>query len=286
MSRYLGFGSQRTDRSPPTADDIRRDMQNFSVVLGGPLFQLLRRAHIADDALEMVRQRVLVISLIAWLPLLVLAAVDGQLLDGSVAIPFLLDLEVHIRFLVAVPLLIVAELVVHRRLRPIARAFLDRGIIPEASVAQFDEAVRSAFRLRNSVAAELLLIAVVYGVGIFVVWHHYSALQTTATWYAVPSPDGLTLSLAGSWYAYVSVPIFQFLLLRWYFRLFVWTRFLWHVSRIELSLIPTHPDRVGGLGFLANTVYAFMALLAAHGAMLSAQFANRIFFAGDRKSVV
>lgn len=280
MSRYLGFGSQRTDRSPPTADDIRRDMQNFSVVLGGPLFQLLRRAHIADDALEMVRQRVLVISLIAWLPLLVLAAVDGRLLDGSVAIPFLLDLEVHIRFLVAVPLLIVAELVVHRRLRPIARAFLDRGIIPEASVAQFDEAVRSAFRLRNSVAAELLLIAVVYGVGIFVVWHHYSALQTTATWYAVPSPDGLTLSLAGFWYAYVSVPIFQFLLLRWYFRLFVWTRFLWHVSRIELSLIPTHPDRVGGLGFLANTVYAFMALLAAHGAMLSAQFANRIFFAG------
>ena len=280
MSRYLGFGSQRTDRSPPTADDIRRDMQNFSVVLGGPLFQLLRRAHIADDALEMVRQRVLVISLIAWLPLLVLAAVDGQLLDGSVAIPFLLDLEVHIRFLVAVPLLIVAELVVHRRLRPIARAFLDRGIIPEASVAQFDEAVRSAFRLRNSVAAELLLIAVVYGVGIFVVWHHYSALQTTATWYAVPSSDGLTLSLAGFWYAYVSVPIFQFLLLRWYFRLFVWTRFLWHVSRIELSLIPTHPDRVGGLGFLANTVYAFMALLAAHGAMLSAQFANRIFFAG------
>ncbi|MDF3861488.1 hypothetical protein P3W70_24275 [Achromobacter denitrificans] len=280
MSRYLGFGSQRTDRSPPTADDIRRDMQNFSVVLGGPLFQLLRRAHIADDALEMVRQRVLVISLIAWLPLLALAAVEGRLLDGSVAIPFLLDLEVHIRFLVAVPLLIVAELVVHRRLRPIARAFLDRGIIPEASVAQFDEAVRSAFRLRNSVAAELLLIAVVYGVGIFVVWHHYSALQTTATWYAVPSPDGLTLSLAGFWYAYVSVPIFQFLLLRWYFRLFVWTRFLWHVSRIELSLIPTHPDRVGGLGFLANTVYAFMALLAAHGAMLSAQFANRIFFAG------
>ena len=197
MSRYLGLGSQRTDRSPPTADDIRRDMQNFSVVLGGPLFQLLRRAHIADDALEMVRQRVLVISLIAWLPLLVLAAVEGRLLDGSVAIPFLLDLEVHIRFLVAVPLLIVAELVVHRRLRPIARAFLDRGIIPEASVAQFDEAVRSAFRLRNSVAAELLLIAVVYGVGIFVVWHHYSALQTTATWYAVPSPDGLTLSLAG-----------------------------------------------------------------------------------------
>jgi hypothetical protein len=78
----------------------------------------------------------------------------------------------------------------------------------------------------------------------------------------------------------VSLPIFQFLLVRWYFRLFVWTRFLWQVSRIELSLVPTHPDRVGGLGFLSNTVYAFATLAVAHGALLAGQLANRIFFAG------
>ncbi|MFM0053017.1 hypothetical protein [Caballeronia grimmiae] len=280
MNRYLGLRPERTNHIAPTAEDILRDTQNFSLVLGGPLFQLLRRAHMADDALELVRQRVLVIALVAWLPLLALSAFDGHLLGRSVAVPFLLDMEVHIRFLVAVPLLIIAELVVHRRLRPIARAFLDRKIIPEASATRFDEAVRSAFRLRNSVAAELLMIAFVYGVGIFVVWRQYTAMQTTTSWYAVPGTGGLSLSPAGFWYGYVSVPIFQFLLIRWYFRLFIWTRFLWHVSRIELSLVPTHPDRVGGLGFLANTVYAFMMLLVAHGAMLAAQFANRIFFAG------
>ena len=82
------------------------------------------------------------------------------------------------------------------------------------------------------------------------------------------------------WYGYVSLPIFQFLLMRWYFRLFIWTRFLWQVSRIELSLIPTHPDRVGGLGFLANTVYAFTPLAVAHGAMLAGLIANRIFYLG------
>jgi AcrR family transcriptional regulator len=78
----------------------------------------------------------------------------------------------------------------------------------------------------------------------------------------------------------VSLPIFQFLLVRWYFRLFIWTRFLWQVSRIELSLVPTHPDRVGGLNFLSNTVYAFTVLAVAHGALLAGQLANRIFFAG------
>jgi hypothetical protein len=82
------------------------------------------------------------------------------------------------------------------------------------------------------------------------------------------------------WYGYVSLPIFQFLLVRWYYRMFIWMRFLQQVSRVELSLIPTHPDRVGGLGFLANTVYAFMPLAVAHGAVLAGLIANRIFYTG------
>ena len=101
-----------------------------------------------------------------------------------------------------------------------------------------------------------------------------------ATWYATPSGDGTDLSFAGMWYGYVSLPIFQFLLVRWYFRLFVWTRFLWQVSRIRLQVVPTHPDGVGGLGFLSNTVYAFAVLAVAHGALLAGPLANRIFFAG------
>lgn len=268
-----------TSSTSITGRDILRDAQNFSLVLGGPLFQLLRQMHLSDDALMLVRQRVIVISLIAWLPLLVLSAAEGHLLGGSLAVPFLLDMEVHIRILVAVPLLIVAELVVHRRLRPIAQTFLERNLIPETAMAQFDEAITSAFRLRNSVLAEVLLIASVYGVGVLIVWRHYTALDA-ATWYATPSAAGSKLSLAGIWYGYVSLPIFQFLLIRWYFRLFIWTRFLWQVSRIELSLIPTHPDRLGGLGFLSGTAYAFAALLVAHGAMVAAQLADRILFLG------
>jgi hypothetical protein len=251
----------------------------FSLVLGGPLFQLLRRAHLADDALMMVRQRVIVIALLAWLPLLVLSAIEGKLLGGGVSVPFLLDAEVHIRFLVAMPLLIVAELVVHRRMRPLVQQFLERNLIPGNAMTRFEAAIASAFRLRNSVLAEVLLIAFVYGVGILIVWRHYLALDT-ATWYATPAVGGSRASLAGIWYGYVSLPIFQFLLVRWYFRLFVWARFLWQVSRIELSLVPTHPDRVGGLGFLSNTVYAFATLAVAHGALLAGHLANRIFFAG------
>jgi len=277
MSSGQSFRWQMT--SPISSDDILRDARNFSLVLGGPLFQLLRRAHLSDNALMMVRQRIIFISLFAWLPLLVLSALEGHLLGKSVAVPFLLDMEVHLRFLVVVPLLIIAELVVHQRLRPIAQAFIERNLIPKDDLPRFDQAITSASRLRNSVLAEVMLITLVYGVGVLIIWRQYTALQA-ATWYAAPSTGGSKLLLAGVWYGYVSVPIFQFLLLRWYFRLFIWTRFLWQVSRIELSLIPTHPDRVGGLGFLSNTVYAFAVLVVAHGAMLAGQLANRIFFLG------
>ena len=252
---------------------------DFSLVLGGPLFQLLRRSHLSGNALELMKQRILVISLLAWLPLLVLSALEGHALGGNVAVPFLLDVDVHIRFLVALPLLIVAELVVHQRMRFVVRQFLERNLIPESAMARFDTAIASAFRLRNSVLAEVLLIAFVYVVGVLIIWRHYMALAT-ATWYAAPTVEGSKLSFAGMWYSYVSVPFFQFLLLRWYFRLFIWIRFLWQVSRIELSLVPTHPDRAGGLGFLANTVYAFTLLAVAHGALLAGLIANRIFYVG------
>ena len=251
----------------------------FSLVLGGPLFQLLRRAHLSDDALLLVRQRILVIALLAWLPLLVLSALEGQVLGDDLAVPFLLDMEVHIRFLVALPLLIIAELVVHRRMRPLLQQFLERNLIPKDAIARFHAVIASAFRLRNSVLAEVLLIAIVYGIGVLIVWSHYLTVDA-ATWYATPGAEGAKLSLAGIWYGYVSLPIFQLLLLRWYFRLFIWARFLWQVSRIELSLVPIHPDRVGGLGFLSNTVYAFGVLAVAHGVLLAGMLANRIILLG------
>ena len=252
---------------------------DFSLVLGGPLFQLLRRAHLSDDALMMLRQRIVLIALLAWLPLLLMSAFQGQLYGSSVAVPFLLDIEAHVRFLVALPLLILAELVVHRRMRPLLQQFIERNLIPAESLEKFEAAVASAFRLRNSVLAEVLLICIVYGIGILFVWRHYVALDTS-TWYATPSPTGPRLSLAGMWYGYVSLPIFQFLLCRWYFRLFIWTRFLFQVSRIELSLVPTHPDYLGGLSIISGQVYAFTVLAVAHGALLAGNLANRIFFLG------
>src|ERR1700722_9974341 len=95
----------------------------FSLVAGGPLFQLLRRARLCDDNLMRVRRGIVIIPLFAWLPLLALSAAGGQAFGGSVAVPFLFDLEVHVRFLAALPLLITPEIMAQRPLRPLLQEF-------------------------------------------------------------------------------------------------------------------------------------------------------------------
>ena len=72
----------------------------------------------------------------------------------------------------------------------------------------------------------------------------------------------------------------QFLLLRWYFRLFIWAHALWQVSRLELALIPTHPDRSGGLSFLAQVSYTFAPFAVAQGALCAGTIADRILYGG------
>ncbi|SDA92727.1 hypothetical protein SAMN02927914_04810 [Mesorhizobium qingshengii] len=252
---------------------------DFSLVLGGPLFQFLRRARLCDDAMQMLYRRVIFFVAICWLPLFLFSAFQGQLFGGGVAVPFLADVDLHVRFLLSMPLLVLAELVVHRRMRLLVSEFRERHLISNIDLPRFETAVKSASRFRDSIIAEVLLIAMVYAVGIAVIWRHYTALDAV-TWYAGTSNGESKLSAAGLWFVFVSLPVFQFLLLRWYFRIFVWARLLWHISRVELCLMPSHPDGVGGLGFLSASVYALLPLLLAHGVMLAGLIAGRILHTG------
>jgi hypothetical protein len=140
-------------------------------------------------------------------------------------------------------------------------------------MARFEEAIAAALRLRNSLFAEVLLVIFVFGAGFMI--SRFWAVDS-AGWQA--NENGLTA--AGYWYVIASLPMFQFLLLRWYFRLFIWTRFLWQVSRIRMNLVPTHPDRLGGLSFLTATLEGFVPLAFAHGVMIAGLVADRIFHAG------
>jgi hypothetical protein len=261
-----------------SAPAILQEQPDFSLVLGGPLFQIFRRAHLSGSALELLRRRVLIISLFAWLPLAVLSAIEGHLL-GSQNLTFLRDVELHVRFLVALPVLILAELPVHRRLGSVVKCFLERGVVTQEDTPKFYAALGATMRARDSSWLEFGLLVFTFTVGHWF-WQHLIALGA-ATWYAAPDRTDIHLTLAGYWYSFVSIPIFQFILLRWYLRLVIWFLFLWRASRLNLHLLPTHPDRAGGIGFLGGISYAFGPILFAEGTMLAGLIASRIFYQGQ-----
>src|SRR5882762_207607 len=163
-----------------SAPAILQEQPDFSLVLGGPLFQIFRRAH----------------------------------LFGSQNLTFLRDVELHVRFLVALPVLILAELPVHRRLGSVVKCFLERGVVTQEDTPKFYAALEATMRARDSSWLEFGLLVFTLTVGHWF-WQHLIALGA-ATWYAAPDRTDIHLTLAGYWYSFVSIPIFQFILLRWY----------------------------------------------------------------------
>lgn len=261
-----------------------KEPPDFSLVLGGPLFQLLMRLGLTTPALTLLKKRIFFITLLVWLPLLLLSLADGKAW-GSGGVTFLYDFETQARFLVALPLLIAAELLVHRRIRLVVGQFVERNIITEKMLPKFNEVIVSAIKLRNSMIAELLLLILIFVIGHYI-WNISSVVGNIAkagSWYATFDNTGAAhLSLAGYWFVFFSRPLFQFILCRWYFRLFVWARFLWQTSRLDLQLIPTHPDRACGLGFLSLSSNALIPLIMAHGVLVAGLIADSIFFAGGK----
>ena len=268
--------SVMTGRTVDTVELNRFTAPDFSLILGGPLFQLLRKAHLEGDHLELLYRRIVVITTLAWVPLLLLVGANDDAAAGWRS--FVRDVEVHVRFLVALPVLIAAELIVHRRLTPLVSRFVERRIVLPEEFSRLRRAIESALALRNSVAMEVVLVACVYILGLSF-WNGRVPIGT-ATWYATGA-GRWSLTPAGMWYVFVSIPIVQFILLRWYMRFFIWFRFLWRVSRINLNLIPSHPDRCAGLGFLGKSSYAFGPILFAQGALLAGLVASRVLYGGE-----
>ncbi len=249
----------------------------FSIVLGGPLYQFYLKTGLASPPINLWKRRIIVVAIITWLPLFLLAMIDGVAFS-DVKIPFIFDLATHARFLGALTLLIAAEFVAHQRIRDMLSQFVRRDIIFKEEMAKFDSYLTSAIQLRNSSIIEILLLIFVLSCGHWF-WLEFSS-DSGPTWYATLIHGKAKLNLVGYWYFFISLPIFQFVLLRWYFRIFIWYRLLWQISHLPLQLNSLHPDRAAGLGFLTNTVAAFAPLLLAHTLLLSGMITNRIWHDG------
>jgi hypothetical protein len=255
------------------------EFPEFSLMEGGPGDALMKRLRLIRPEFGAAPARTaIILAAIAWVPLLVFSFVEGLALGGA-RIPFLYDIAAHVRFLVAVPILVLAEIPIGRRLRAVAKHFLNAGLVPEGEQKRFGSSVFDTVRFHDSRLAEMTLVALAYTTT-YVALSKIS-FQSGSTWFA-PSPGAgfPGFSWVGYYYALIALPVFQFLMYRWAYRMVVWTRFLWQVSNLDLLLTPTHPDAAGGLGFLGKGSIPFGIIVFALSSVVSAAIASRILFGG------
>ncbi len=152
---------------------------------------MLRRAHLTGPALELLRRRIVISVFLCWVPLAVLSLVQAHFLGGA-KLSFFRDIETHIRFLVSLPVLILAEMIVHQRIRPVVKSFVERRVVTPEELPKFYAAIDSARRVRNSVIVEIALLVFVFTVGMSI-WRHQGALEV-ASWYASPQGGQMHLT--------------------------------------------------------------------------------------------
>jgi hypothetical protein len=262
----------------PTAVAVAAEGLEFSLVQGAPLHGLARRVRHRGRPLGPLGLGV-ALALLAWIPLLCLAALERVGPGQGVVVSFLGSLNTHIRFLVAIPLVFVTEVWLDPRLRHFVQDVVATRLVPEAEVPALERAIRLTHRLRDSVTAEavLAILAVTFvQLGV----RPFDLPDDLRSWRATGSGASARLTLAGWWYGLVALPVYQFLIGRWGWRLLVWWVFLWRLSRLRLQLMPTHPDLAGGLGYVAVAQSHFDTLCFALSAVAAGAYAERMMFTG------
>jgi hypothetical protein len=213
---------------------------------GGPLSNLQDRIREKRSRWSQLDSAVALV-LLTWAPPVILSALQGP----EHARAFLENASNQYRLLLAGPIALVVEPIVGRVLGRAVRHFVESGVVPVEETGRFDEALADVRRLLRGVAPEAILIATTY---LFTLWlagglGGQAPVQQLER-FAKSSP-------AWIWYAWVSRPILHFLLLRWLWRIGVWSYFLWRCSRLALRLSAAHPDHACGLGFVAQAHASF-----------------------------
>jgi hypothetical protein len=214
------------------------------------------------------RVRVAGLVLLTWVPLVILSALGDVRSGRRGTLSLLVDYTVYVRFLLAVPVLVLAEGVIWPRVLDLFHYLVQAGVVAEAGVPALERLIRRFDALRRSWT---MFAAAAFCVLFGMRYLRSDLLRDASPWQFVSGSSESVRSAAGWWYLLVSVPIFQFLVFLWACRYAIWCGFLFRLSRLDLALLPTHPDRSAGLRpigqvhqYWAVVVFAVSSLVSVH----------------------
>jgi hypothetical protein len=252
---------------PMNDDTVVKGVDPLSMFKYDLFNTILRKIGLGSAKKYYPLKRIFFFLALTWVPILLLSLIQGVAMGPSKKESFLLDFAAYAQDVIAIPSMIFAEWFLNKIFLTTANYFKESGIVSTAETVRYNSLIRKA----NSAAAKkwpeiaLFLLA-------FILSSSWILLETSdgiSTWHAIVTLGRERITFAGIWVGFIAVPIYQFLLYRWIWKVGLWSWFLWKISRLQLTLSGLHPDRAAGLGFLAATQSAFGVLLFSVGSSIA-----------------
>jgi len=236
--------------------------QRFSLIVGGPFSALLGRCGLLGPDRLPTPFAALLLGALAWLVPGGCALLQGMFDPAYDGTRYFEDASAVARLFIAITVMVGTERYADRRVLQIASEFWQQRLVVGEARARFFELLRAADRQSGSALLQcMFLLAVFIGAGRAVGFTLH--IEKTGWEGALLANGDVALSWAGTAARYFSLPLFEFLVLLWFWRLGVWSLLLYRVSRLPLQLTPLHADRCAGLGFVGLFPGVFRGLVFA-----------------------
>lgn len=255
--------------------ETQADYDGFSIVSGGLLYWATSIFRGKGDTRKGEIRTAVALAVLTWIPLCILSIWSGTLNDTDATISFFEDYVVHVRYLFALPFLIlIGRMIDSAFIRYLKSA--DR-LIPPANRESFNRLVTRLDKLTDSFIPEILMLVFIY-VFLIIDWSQLSYFDSGRNYLAYPGTE--ILNPAGWFYLLFSAPVFQLVLFRWIWRWLVWVYSVYKISRYKLHLESMHGDQMAGLAFLNMFPFTFSIILLAPASILSSTIGVEILYHG------
>jgi len=245
-----------------SADDV-------SLFRGGLFYRVQVLTRLVGPERWNVGRRVVIVLAITWLPLVIITGLSNR----EQLISLLTDYEVYSRVVIAIPVLLIGQLVMEDRFGIVARHVRQAGLLEGDALQKMKDVLATIRRLRDSPFSELVIVTLIF-VELTLVWN--TRVATGPVWAVSRSGGVAHLTPAGWYYGLVCAPIYQLFLGLCFWKWLLWSYFLFRLSRMDLNLVATHPDSHGGLGFLGLSPVAFTPLAFALSVVIGASWSREI----------
>jgi hypothetical protein len=250
----------------------------FSFNRHGPFYRLQRWLGLLSDTDLATGRRAVLFLALAWVPTVLLSALQGYALNEYHERAILLDYSAY-AFAIAIVAFVLMEQTSDRRMAWLVSQFAAHGIAPETSRACFTRARQNMARRTGSWLAETIILVGAYLLAY--TWMQRGVARIEGgTWFGQVIDGDLQFTLAGWWLLLVALPLFWFLLGRWLWRFVTWGLLLRDIARCDLRLVATHPDRCGGLAFIGEYPQTYLLFVFSVSLVIAATVLKQVVYTG------